>query len=172
MPGKTRRELPVRKCEACGGEFFRETTVHQWLQPTAKALVRNPSGQLGRMSLTILVCLCGAPQPWKLGGLRGGRTPNGEISRFLDSFGVASAEAERRNDPASVLTAAEERLVKRKDLQAVSAALAEQERAVGRLLSGKHPTRRADNACWRPPKRKNAARFGRDWLAIELQKRG
>jgi hypothetical protein len=46
MAANTPRELPVRKCAACGGEFFRETTLYQMLRPTAMAFGRNPSGQL------------------------------------------------------------------------------------------------------------------------------
>jgi hypothetical protein len=90
----------------------------------------------------------------------------------MASLEAGSAEVRRRDDPAPVRAAAEEKLVNREDLEAASAGLASQERAAGRLLSGKHPTRRPDSACWRPPKRKPAARRGRDWLALELQKRG
>jgi hypothetical protein len=172
MAGKIPRELPVRKCALCGGEFFRETTLYQMLRPTAMPLGRNPSGQLSEMSLTILVCLCGAPQRWDPGGVRAGRTPNVELCQFIESMEAGSAEVRKRDDPAPVRAAAEEKLVKREDLEAASAILSKHERAAGRLLSGKHPRRKPDNACWRPPTRKPAARRGRDWLALELQKRG
>jgi hypothetical protein len=173
MSEKRRREIPVRACPACHRQFFREVTLHQWLKPEAIGLVPSgPSGQLDQMAPTILLCLCGTPQPWRVGGVRGGRSPNHELCQFLDSIDVGSGEVKQRHDLAAVDRAAEETLIKRKDFEVASAIMAQQERAVGRLLSGKHPKRRPDNACWRPPNRRAAAERGRDWLAIELQKRG
>src|ERR1041385_2180848 len=100
MGGERKRELPVRKCPACGGEFFRDVTLHQWLKPEAQGLVRcDPSGRLDSMAPALLLCLCGTPQKWQIGGGRGGRTPNVEIGQFLESMKAGIQAAKERHDP-------------------------------------------------------------------------
>jgi len=66
--------------------------------------------------------------------------------------------------PESVEQAARDLLSSQPEVKRLVSKLHEQERVVARLLSGKHPERRADNACWRQPRRKCQPRRGRGRL--------
>jgi len=68
--------LPTLSCSCCGSQWFRECQFELW----------NACGNaIGVMHHHPPICICGLP--WAvLGGVRGGRTPNVEIKRFLDSL--------------------------------------------------------------------------------------
>jgi hypothetical protein len=74
------REIPLKACPACGGDWFREIDFAAFIPeerlrgfwPTWPNLV----GQIVESSVRRLVCLCGRPMSPDIGGLRGGRTPN------------------------------------------------------------------------------------------------
>ena len=50
MATRAKKEIPIRKCTACGGEFFREVTVHELLDPGSKDYYRvDPHGRISLM---------------------------------------------------------------------------------------------------------------------------
>jgi hypothetical protein len=66
LPGRRMRELPLKSCLVCGGDWFREADYYEFLReellgyswPTWPTLV----GQASPQAKPLLVCLCGAPQ--------------------------------------------------------------------------------------------------------------
>jgi hypothetical protein len=80
--GRPPANRPVKSCRVCGGTWFQEVVVQEF-KPSG---VRGVPAPISHMPLTLLVCLCGTPFRPTLGGVRGGRTPIGEIVSFFDSF--------------------------------------------------------------------------------------
>src|SRR5579864_8158065 len=84
------REIPLKTCPACGGDWFREADFAAFIPeerlggswPTWPDMV----GLIDESSTRQLVCLCGRPMSPNIGGLRGGRTPNFELTQFLESL--------------------------------------------------------------------------------------
>ena len=74
------------ECPRCKGTWFREEMFQQY---NAGIYSSTPGGDLQPISVTpqtIRVCLCGEPISPNLGGTRGGRTGNTELSSFLESL--------------------------------------------------------------------------------------
>ena len=168
------RDLPVKRCAECGGTWFRVIDVSLYAsdEPRMTAVNwRGESEQISRMPMRVLVCLCGAPLPPRLGGMRGGRTPNAELSSLFHSL---SAAERRRPREEEWLTYASETFLQAQELAGLRAAVRALEQRVGRGLAPRDETggiQKGGN--WRAPKRTASSKCkGRDWLAVELQKRG
>jgi hypothetical protein len=103
-------------CLACGGEWFREASYFAFLPEESLGPFWDTwpdlTGQASYIPMTVRVCLCGAPLDPEIGGLRGGRTPNRELCRFLESLAKAKKQLKENHDPGLVLGAAEQQLVK------------------------------------------------------------
>ena len=122
------------------------------------------------MPQTILVCLCGTPVAPRLGGVRGGRTPNLELSQFVESLDQAQKVLDKRRRE-KVKQKAAKPAARREQVQAVDTALAKVEWTLGQLQAGNTAERRSPGRTWRSPRREAESK-GRDYLAVELQKRG
>jgi hypothetical protein len=147
-------KAPLKTCSACGGTWFRQADFFQfWREellggfwPTWPDLV----GQLSRMPMGIAVCLCGTSQLPNLGGLRGGRTPNREISRLWESLGWAR----QSSDGSAVLKIAEEQLAGRESLDVLAGRTKVLEKLAGRRLAENDRNRRSPRGRhWSPPVR-------------------
>jgi nucleoid DNA-binding protein len=170
MPGSERiprRSIPIQTCLACGSTWFREATFHQW--PVASSAGVMP---MTFMAQTMLVCLCGTPVPPRWGGVRGGRTPNVELSQFHRSLEQAKDVLASRQRKA-VKQNAVEGSARRQSVNTLGTALTRVERDLGRLqarLTSKgKPTR---GRTWQPPRRKASKGVDRNSLALQLQKLG
>jgi nucleoid DNA-binding protein len=158
------RSIPLQTCAACGSTWFREATFYQRQDSSAG---ETPTTL---MLQTILVCLCGAPVPPRLGGGRGGWTPNLELSQFLKSLKRAQKVLDecRREE---VKQQAAKPAARREQVQALDTALAKVEWTLGQLQAGNTAARKSPGRTWRSPGPK-VPRSGRAYLAWELQKRG
>jgi hypothetical protein len=109
-------------CLACGGEWFREASHFAFFPVESLGSFWDTwpvlTGQDSYIPMTVLVCLCGTPLDPEIVGLRGGRTPNRELNRFLESLAKAKKQLKENHAPGSVLGAAEEQLVKLDAFQA------------------------------------------------------
>jgi hypothetical protein len=163
-PGRV-KEFPLRICEACGGDWFREATFYEFRReelvrywPTAELV-----GQISLGPMTIGVCLCGRPWSPLIGGVHGGYTPNAEVNRFMSSL-------EQAQDPhggEAALQVATDKLASHQAFQILTDRLKTLVRQQRRRL--RSPAGRG--RYWEPPKRKPASK-GRDSLVVALQKRG
>jgi nucleoid DNA-binding protein len=159
-----RGTIPLQTCPACGSTWFREATFHQWPESSA-------ARSLTMMPQTMLVCFCGTPAAPRLGGIRGGRTPNKEVNEFVRSLDRAKEILASRHREA-VKQQAADLGARRQQVQALNPALARVERTLGRLQARTNPQRKSTRGrTWRLPQRQ-APDPGRDYLALELQKRG
>ena len=74
------REVPLKRCSACGGTWFRVADFYAfWREETLGAFWETWPELVGKNSLALMgtaICLCGTPQRPSIGGIRGGRTPN------------------------------------------------------------------------------------------------
>lgn len=156
------RALPKVTCQHCGSTWFREVPLDQF----ATLESTEPTSVMG---LSVLVCLCGTPARPNLGGLRGGRTPNVEISTFMNNFESTAAQMLTRETAESLLVEIQSGLMRSSQVQQVVAEVKAVERQIGRCLSwadGKKPGRH-----WGMPQRSAATR-GRDQMVLALQQQG
>jgi hypothetical protein len=155
------RHLPKLKCQHCGSTWFREAPLEQFE-------TLESDKPKSRMRLSVLICLCGAPVPPKLGGVRGGRTANLEISAFMNNFDSTVAKMPAREDAESLLAEIQSGLVHKDQLLQVVAELKAVERRIGRWL-GRAEGKKAGRH-WEMPRR-SAATSGRDQMVVALQRR-
>ena len=124
------------------------------------------------MPQTMLVCLCGTPVLPKLEGIRGGRTVNVELDQFHQSLDrVQDVLASRHRE--AVKQKALEDTVPRQSVAVFHTALAGVERTLGRMqarITSKGKAVRGRT--WQVPRRQAPKSTGREYLALELQKRG
>jgi len=123
--------------------------------------------------MTVLVCLCGTAFRPELGGVHAGHTPNAEINQFFESLACVDRQEGFRKD----WFAHEQRMVQdfipREDLRMLCREVAALERRVGRLIARQAGKSRKPGGRWRVPQRKPDSKAKRrDWLALEVQKRG
>ena len=161
-------DLPVRVCPACQGIWFREATLN--------AFGRGPYGAapepVSRMPMTVLICLCGTPFRPPIGGLRGGRTPNLELSQFLQNLNRAEGYQKSCHDLSRHAQQAAQHFATREGLQQVWIRAANVEQQIGRVLASRG-ARSRHGRHWRMPKRQACTKSkGRDWLAVAVQKCG
>jgi hypothetical protein len=159
-------------CLACGGEWFREASYYAFLPeeglsswPTWPDL----TGQDSISPMTVCVCLCGVPLNPEIGGLRGGRTPNYELVRFLESLAKGKKRLKENHDSGSVLDAAENQLVKLAAFQATEKQLKRLQKHVGQRM------RAGPGRFWESPSRQASQKSGllnRDGLTLKLQECG
>jgi nucleoid DNA-binding protein len=164
---------PTCMCLACGGEWFREASYFAfWPEESLGSswdTWPNLTGQDSIIPMTVCVCLCGVPLNPEIGGLHGGRTPNRELSRFLESLAKAKKQLKENHDPGLVLGAAEEQLVKLDAFQATEKQLQQLQKHVGQR------TRPGPGRFGELPQRQASQKTGvlnRDGLALQLQERG
>jgi hypothetical protein len=158
-PGRA-KELPLRICEACGGDWFREASFYEFRREELLRYWATPelAGQITMGPKTIGVCLCGRPWSPLIGGLHGGNTPNADLNRFMSSL-------EQAQDPhggEAALKVATERLAPQQAFQILADRLKALERQQRRRM--RSPAGRG--RYWEPPKRKPASK-GRDALVVE-----
>jgi nucleoid DNA-binding protein len=156
-------------CLACGGEWFREADYYAFLSEESWPTWPNLTGQDSIIQMTVCVCLCGTPLDPEIGGLRGGRTPNRELDRFLKSLAKAKKQLKENHDPGLVLGAAEEQLVKLDAMRAAEERLQQLQKQMGQRMRG-GPGRFCEL-----PQRQASQKTGvlnRDGLALQLQERG
>jgi nucleoid DNA-binding protein len=122
------------------------------------------------MLQTMLVCLCGKPVLPKLGGIRGGRTPNVELAQFYQSLDLVQDALPSRHGE-TVKQKAAEVAARRQSIKDFNTALARVEKALGRLQAGHTSTKKTVGRTWQMPRRQAPKLIGRDRLALELQKR-
>ena len=103
--------------------------------------------------------------------MRGGETPNREVTQFVRSLDRAKEILSSRHRDA-VKQQAADLGARRQQVQALNPAMARVERTLGRLQARTSPERKSTRGrTWRLPQRQ-APGPGRDYLALELQKRG
>ena len=149
----------------CGGDWFREADYYEFLReellgyswPTWPDLV----GQASQEAKTLLVCLCGTPQPHVIGGEI---TPSPSRQRFMASSENGQECLKRRNDEGSLRAAAAEQLTSPEALNALAARLKGLERTIGRRM------RSGRGRPWRLPTREPDAK-GRDVLVLALEEK-
>ena len=169
------KKLPLKTCEACGGTWFREVNLDRfrpWNEGSAWGF-EDPRACITGMPMTVVVCLCGTPFRPRVGGVRGGHTPNVEINQFFESL----ACVDRKDSFRKEWLAHEQRMVQdfipREDLRMLCREVAALEHRVGRLIARQAGKSRKPGGRWRVPQRKPDSKAkGRDWLALEVQKRG
>jgi nucleoid DNA-binding protein len=165
LPGRRMRELPLKSCPVCGGDWFREADYYEFLReellgyswPTWPDLV----GQASQEAKTLLVCLCGTPQSHVIGGET---TPYPAKRRFMASSENGQECLKRRNDEGSLRAAAAEQLTSPEALHALAARLKGLERTIGRRM------RSGRGRPWRLPTREPDAK-GRDVLVLALEEK-
>lgn len=122
--------------------------------------------------MTTLICLCGARHTPKIGGIRGGRTPNRELMIYRDSL----QRAQRYLDVDRRVQIFERELADWEDLRGLSARIEVLERKAGRWLAQEDASRSPRGRYWAPPVRNPASggdgTLTRDRLVLELQSRG
>jgi len=167
------REIPLKTCPACGGDWFREADFYAFLREESVGLMwptwPDLVGQKSPGPMLLLVCLCGAPLAPRIeGGTRGGRTANLERVQLLDSLKNCQAWL----DANLVLAAAEAHLAKPESFQVLAGQLKALERLAGRRLAQQNPSRKSPRGrYWAPPERKPASGdvLTREALVIALQ---
>ena len=125
------------------------------------------------MRMGIAVCLCGTPQLPNLGGLRGGRTPNAEISVLLESLGWARQSLE--SSPG--LWSVRQEMAGRESMDVLAGRVQMLEKLAGRRLAETDRNRRSPRGRhWAPPVREplsgGEGKLTRDQLVLKLQERG
>ncbi len=168
------KQLPIKTCPYCGGTWFREVPLDRYLPPDQQDLTRawgSPTGAIGRMPMTVLVCLCGEPFRPPIGGIRGGHTPNAELSGFFKSLGLVDrVEGFRKNWHEESIA---QDFAPKQDVEVLRREASAMELRVGRLLEPRTCKDKKSGRHWQVPKRERASKSkGRDWLALELQKQG
>jgi nucleoid DNA-binding protein len=167
---------PIAACLACGGTYFREATFHEFLPETLEYLTLAwdcEPGQISRMPMTILICLCGSPLRPRLSGMRWGYTPNRELGQFFESVDCAERYERLRHDPAPPEQEVAQELVAKDRLLELRLVAAGLEKQIGRLLAPRDEHHIKPGGHWRQPQRKPPTKAkGRDWLVVELQKSG
>jgi nucleoid DNA-binding protein len=170
-----RQQLREEVCAACGSTWFRKAEFSAY-EPSQGSVL--PPKRLApwviawqavfRMPLSILVCLCGAPvRPVLSGGAesRTGRAERNQLSKDFErraNLGEHIPVGQRRTYVDDLLPAR---------LPDLSARVRKLEKAIGRTMAETDPARGTIvGRHWKPPFRKPTG--ARDWLAIELQKRG
>ena len=86
------REIPLKTCPACAGDWFREADHYAFFREESKSV--GPSwptwpdlvGQLSMAPMPLLVCLCGRPWRPEIAGVRGERTFNLNLAQLLDGL--------------------------------------------------------------------------------------
>jgi nucleoid DNA-binding protein len=122
--------------------------------------------------MTLLVCLCGAPLTPSIGGVRGGRTPNVELVKLLDSLQNGQAWLKDHHDRDLVLAAAEAHLAKAESFQVLAGQLKALEKLAGPRIAQQPPTRKSPRGrYWAPSERKPVSGdvLTIDTLVIALQ---
>ena len=159
-----RRNLPVQTCLACGSTWFREAIFHQW--PATSSAGRDP---MTWMPQTMLVCLCGTPVPPNWSGVRAGRIPNVELAQYHQSLErVKDVLANRHRE--AVIQNAVDFAAPQQSIKAFRTALAQMERALGRLQA-RITSKTTPGRNWQPPRRRASKLLDREYLELELQKR-
>jgi len=173
------REIPLKTCPACGGDWFREADYYEFFReesvgsswPTWPDLV----GQISPGPMSLAVCLCGTPLKPEIGGVRGGRTANLELAKLLDSLQTCHARIRDLHDGASVLATAGEHLAKAESIQVLVDRLKALEWRPGPRIAQQSPSRKSPRGrYWAPPTRKPASGhvLTLDTLVIALQEIG
>ena len=159
------RELPLKSCPVCGGDWFREADYYEFLREELLGYwwATRPDlvGQASQDAKTLLVCLCGTPQPHVIGGET---TPYPAQRRFMASSENGQEYLKRCNDEGSLRTAAAEQLASPEALNTLAARLKELARTIGRRM------RSGRGRPWRLPTREPDAK-GRDVLVLALEEK-
>jgi hypothetical protein len=158
------RELPLARCLACDGYWFREADFYRFRREEYLGRFWDTwpelTGRLSTAPMTLLVCLCGSPLRPNLGGVRGGHTPNFEVGRLFSGLKAAHRAIRQRHDafinPGRQGTPT--------GLEVLDRRLANLLRDLGR----RHGIRRG--RYWEPPSRKaQSGVLTREGLALKLQ---
>jgi nucleoid DNA-binding protein len=173
------REIPLKTCPACGGDWFREADYYRFLREERVNSIcptwPNMVGQLSMAPMTLLVCLCGTPLRPEIGGVRGGYTSNRELMQFLGGLENSHAWLTDHYDGDLVLAAAEAYLANMESIQALTDHLKALERRAGLRIAQQTPSRKSPRGrYWATPKRKPASGdvLTLDTLVIALQEIG
>lgn len=167
----------MRTCSACGGTWFQRADFFQFLREESLGdyweTWPDLVGQASAMPMGIAVCLCGTPQLPNIGGIRGGRTPNQEISRLWESLGWARQSL----DGSAVSWGVRQAMAGRESLEVLAGRVKALEKLAGRRLAETDPNRRSPRGRhWAPPTREPVSggegKLTRDQLVLKLQERG
>jgi len=150
------RQIPVARCQACGGEWFRQATYYAFLREESLGRSWDTwpdlTGQDSVIPMTVGVCLCGLPLEPLIGAERGG-TGGRELTEFLKALGNGRKWIQENQEGNVVVAAAKKRLATAEDLKILDKRLQTLQREVGRrqrLEPGpgrywQSPTRQADS---------------------------
>jgi nucleoid DNA-binding protein len=171
------REIPLKTCPDCAGDWFREADYYAFLREESLGWRTGPDlvGQLSLAPMPLLVCLCGAPLKPEIGGVRGGRTANLELAQLLVSLENCHAWLKDHHDENLVSAGAEALLAKAEAFQALAGQVKALERLAGRRIAQQTSSRKSPRGrYWAPPKRKPASGdvLTLDTLVIALQEIG
>jgi nucleoid DNA-binding protein len=166
------KQLPIKTCPACGGSWFREATLHVYWSK-GNPYMTLEAYRANVMPMTVLICLCGTPFRQPLGGIRGGRTPNAEITKFMRSFDAVERRAKLCQDQGPVEQKVSEDLVRKDRLRELRRVATRAEKNIGRRLAPRENTEIKPGGHWRLSQREESTKSkGRDWLVRELQSKG
>jgi len=168
------RQIPVARCQACGGEWFRQATYYAFLREESLGRSWDTwpdlTGQDSVIPMTVGVCLCGLPLEPLIGAERGG-TGGRELTEFLKALGKGRKWIQENQEGNAVVAAAKKRLATAEHLKILDKRLQTLQREVGRrqrLEPGpgrywQSPTRQADSG--------SPGTLTLDRLALMLQER-
>jgi nucleoid DNA-binding protein len=164
-PNEFRRRFPLHQCAACGSTWFRE----EWFFELPERFSRHDLEDNIINPIGLLVCTCGQAVSILPSGVHGWTAKRFENSlKQMEGHSKAEAISAFRKQAA----------VERAQLPAFKRRVKELEGAVGRILAKRQLAagkRKARGRHWEAPRRRSANRRGnngRDWLVLELQRRG
>jgi nucleoid DNA-binding protein len=178
MQDHTSSRIPVARCSACGGEWFREATYYAFLKENHVVVCDGSPDLVGQDSITpmtVAVCLCGMPLEPLIGGVRSGHTLNWELNQFLNALKTGRERIQQNHEGDLVVAAAEERLAKPEDLAALKERLKTLQQEIGRRQRQPSGPGRYQQLPTRQPAsgtKGSIATLTRDGLALLLQERG
>ena len=168
-------KLQITVCPACGGKWFREATVHTY---AADSSVLSPlssdcePARIGKMPMTVLICLCGTPLCMRPMGERGG-TAKAELAQYSRTADCVKRHEDSRTTFSELEQEFVPRMVTKKGLQELRRAVAKLEKEIGRMLAHLNHERDKRGRHWRPPESIPTMKSkGRRWLTLQVQKCG
>jgi nucleoid DNA-binding protein len=164
-PDEIRQRFPLHQCAACGSTWFRE----EWFVELPERFWRYDLEHSVTNPIGFLVCACGQAVSLLPSGVQG-RT----AKRFQNS--LKQMEGHLKGEVIAAFR--EQAAAERAQLPALQRRVKELEGAVGRRLAKRQLAageRKARGRHWEVPRRHSAnqpGNNGRDWLVLELQRRG